>query len=174
VGLRQDLRAGYVRVDGLDGACAQFKMLDTNDKESLKLCAWKEARGDGLGACNLVMHVILNRVGKPGFANTIHDVIYGKNQFTSMSVPSDLEFNLDPNDPHEIFMDPISHEVWNQLQYVVDNIEGDDDATKGALYYQNPKTADNGWFARNIGGADGKGLPAHPLLLTYIHHSFYA
>jgi hypothetical protein len=56
----------------------------------------------------------------------------------------------------------------------VGNIEGDDDATKGALYYQNPKTADKDWFARNVGGPDGKGLPNHPLLLTYMHHSFYA
>jgi spore germination cell wall hydrolase CwlJ-like protein len=142
-------------------------VLDDNDKESLKLVAWKEARGDGLGACNLVMHVVLNRVGKPGFASNIHDVIYGKNQFSSMSRPSDPEFNLDPTKNQ---LDP----VWPGLQYVVDNIEGDDDATKGALYYQNPKTADSGWFARNIGGPDGKGLPNHPLLLTYMHHSFYA
>lgn len=140
-------------------------MLDANDKDSIKLCAWKEARGDGLGACNLVMHVILNRVGKPGFPSTVHDVIYQKNAFTSMSVTTDPEYNLGPALPDVL---------WSQLDYVVDNIEGDDDATKGALYYQNPKTADKGWFARNVGGPDGKGLPSHPLLLTYMHHSFYA
>jgi N-acetylmuramoyl-L-alanine amidase len=152
-------------------------VLDTNDKGSLKLVAWKEARGDGLGACNLVMHVCLNRVGKTGFPATLHDVIYQKNAFTSMSVPSDPEFNLDPTDPSIALIngrETISYQIWKQLQYVVDNIEGDDDATKGALYYQNPKTANSTWFARNIAGLDGKGLPNHPLLLTYMHHSFYA
>lgn len=147
-------------------------MLDFDDKQSLRLVAWKEARGDGLGACNLVMHVCLNRRGKPGFAATLHDVIYGKNQFTSMSVPTDPEFNLDPESLKD--KDSASYAVWLGTQYLADNVEGDDDATRGALYYQNPKTAGSGWFERNIGGPDGKGLPNHPLLLTYMHHSFYA
>lgn len=144
-------------------------MLDANDKQSLRLVAWKEARADGLAACNYVMHVCLNRVGKPGFASNLHDVIYGKNQFSSMSVLSDPEFNLDPEKSLGADL-----ESWRDLQSVVDNIETDDDGTHGALFYQNPKTADSGWFERNIGGPDGQGLPNHPLLLTYKHHAFYA
>jgi spore germination cell wall hydrolase CwlJ-like protein len=138
---------------------------DPNDKYSLRLVAWKEARGDGAAACNLVMHVCLNRVGKPGFGRTLHDVIYGKNQFTSMSVPTDAEFNLVP---------PADDPVWVVTEYLVNNIEGDDDGTQGALYYQNPKTATSGWFARNIGGPDGKGINGHAVLLVYQHHTFYS
>lgn len=147
-------------------------MLDADDKQSLRLVAWKEARGDGLGACNLVMHVCLNRVGRPGFAADLHGVIYGKNQFTSMSVPTDPEFNLDPESLRD--RDSASYAVWQGTQYLVDNIEGDDDATKGALFYENPKTVNSGWFERNVAGPDGQGVNGHRLLLRYMHHSFFS
>jgi spore germination cell wall hydrolase CwlJ-like protein len=43
---------------------------------------------------NAVAHVIFNRIGAPGFAATLHEVIYGKNQFSSMSISTDPEYNL--------------------------------------------------------------------------------
>jgi len=143
-------------------------VLDANDRYSLRLVMWKEARGSGLAACFLVGHVCLNRVGKPGFAKTLHDVIYGKNQFTSMSVPSDPEFNLAP---------PANDAVWVALEHVVDNIVDADDPTRGALYYANPRTMQpGGWFERNISGPGPgyKGTLAHPLLIVEGRHYFYA
>lgn len=41
-----------------------------------------------------VIHVIVNRA--VSWSKSIHEVVYGKNQFTSMSVPTDPEFNLEP------------------------------------------------------------------------------
>jgi hypothetical protein len=48
---------------------------------------------DRHAAMNAVAHVIFNRVGAAGFAKTLHEVIYGKNQFSSMSVCTDPEYN---------------------------------------------------------------------------------
>jgi|SRR6516164_1427240 hypothetical protein len=41
---------------------------------------------------NAVGHVIFNRIGAPSFAGTLHQVIYGKNQFSSMSISTDPEY----------------------------------------------------------------------------------
>jgi N-acetylmuramoyl-L-alanine amidase len=134
---------------------------DDNDKHSLALCAWKEARGQGLIGMRAVMCVIKNRVGKPGFAHTLHDVIYGKNQFTSMSVASDPEFNLEPSGP-----------VWPGAQLLASQVldESLPDNTNGAHYYANLDTMDKGgWFERNILGQPG----THPLTATIGAHSFY-
>ena len=57
---------------------------DQNDVELDGVVRMERSSGDGLYACFLVMQVIYNRVGKPGFGHTIHDVITGRNQFTSM------------------------------------------------------------------------------------------
>lgn len=116
---------------------------DSNDVHSLALVAWKEARGEGQDGMRAVMHVCVNRTGHPGFAHTLHDVIYGKNQFTSMSVPSDPEFNLVAGD-----LDP-------QFQYCITTatsvLSGSDaDNTNGAHYYANLKNTTSGWFFRNI------------------------
>jgi len=69
---------------------------DSDDLNNAILCVWKEARGHGYVAMNAVAHVIFNRVGAPGFASTLHEVIYGKNQFSSMSISTDPEYNLAP------------------------------------------------------------------------------
>jgi spore germination cell wall hydrolase CwlJ-like protein len=58
---------------------------DKDDLNNAILCVWKEARGDGHMAMNAVAHVIFNRVGAAGFAKTLHEVIYGKVQFSSMN-----------------------------------------------------------------------------------------
>lgn len=138
-------------------------LFDQNDVESMALCAWKEARGDGIFACFLVMCVIYNRVGKLGFAHTIHDVIYGKNQFTSMSVPSDSQFNLEP---------PPGDTMFAACKVDATNILGgaNNDPTHGALYYANEDNIDiGGWYDRNI-----IQKTSHPVLLKYKHHTFRA
>lgn len=67
---------------------------DQDDLNKAISCVWKEARGDGHAAMNAVAHVIFNRGGATGFAKTLHEVIYGKNQFSSMSICADREYNL--------------------------------------------------------------------------------
>jgi peptidoglycan lytic transglycosylase len=113
-------------------------------------------------AMRVVLHVIANRVGAPGFGETVHDVIYGKNQFTSMSVPSDREFNLEPA------ADDLQFAYCSSLVTAIFADE-DVDPTNGAHYYDNPRTASSSWFLRNI---VNKSVD-HPLLATIGHQKFY-
>lgn len=159
----EEARQRYGRANGV-GAIVMF---DAQDIYSAALCAWKEGRGDGLTGMHAVLHCIKNRVGKSGFAKTIHDVIYGKNQFTSMSVPSDPEFNLDPYTGPSHW-DRILFEESYRLSGIVLNTD-DDDPTDGACYYRNAKTATSGWFQRNI--ADD--LINHPMTVKINNHTFY-
>jgi hypothetical protein len=66
-----------------------MEAFDQDDLQNAILCVWKEARGDGYEVMDAVAHVIFNRVGAPGFPNSLHDVIYRKNQFSSMSISTD-------------------------------------------------------------------------------------
>jgi spore germination cell wall hydrolase CwlJ-like protein len=136
---------------------------DADDVHSLALCAWKEARGEGAVGCQAVMHVIVNRTGFPGFASTIHDVIYGKNQFTSMSVPSDPEFNLQPHPDDEVF-----RECTDYAQAFADNNAGED-ITKNAHYYANLHNCTSGWFHDHI-LLDSYN---HPITAQIGHHTFF-
>jgi N-acetylmuramoyl-L-alanine amidase len=142
-------------------------MFDQDDIHSAALCAWKEARGDGLTGMHAVLHCLKNRVGAVGFAHTLHDVIYGKNQFTSMSVPSDPEFNLDPGAPIAFMF----AEAMRLAECVLNT--DDADPTGGAHYYDNPKTATSGWFVRVIAGPDGRGTFGHEMTVKIDHHTFY-
>lgn len=121
---------------------------DDNDIHSMALCVWKEARGEGGLGMQAVANVIANRARAwySSLPDPIHTAVYAKNQFTSMSVPSDPEFNLEPadNDP--------------QFDYCV-NLCGailgaeampSADPTHGALYYCNLHEATSGWFFDNI------------------------
>jgi N-acetylmuramoyl-L-alanine amidase len=140
---------------------------DANDLQSMELCVWKEARGQGQIGMRAVAHVIKNRVGAPGFAKTLHGAIYMKNQFTSMSVTSDAEFNLipPPGDVQFAYCVSLCPQVLN----------GDDpDPTDGAHYYENPKTANSPWFTRVIAGPDGLGTEGHALTASIGSQKFYA
>ena len=139
---------------------------DDNDIHSMALCVWKEARGEFAQGMRAVAHVIANRVGAPGFGKTLHDVIYGKNQFSSMSIPSDAEFNLipPPNDPQFSFCMSLCPQVLGG---------SDEDITFGAKYYCNPATATSGWFARNIAGPDGHGTEGHSLTAVVGKQKFF-
>lgn len=142
----------------------------TTDVQNLALVAWKEARGEGIDGCCAVMHVIVNRVGHPGFAATLHDVIYGRNQFTSMSVPSDPEFNLAPNTPES---GALNDYIYAQCLSVAQSMLGGylADETKGAHYYANlHEIEQGGWFERNIvSNPEG-----HPVTAIIGHHTFFA
>lgn len=137
-----------------------------NDVDNLALVAWKEARGEiaiaGLNSIRAVMHVINNRVGSPGFAHTLHDVIYGRNQFTSMSVPLDPEFNLQPKEGDATYMQCI------KMARAI--LEGtDQDNTGGAHYYANLRNVRSGWFLTHIVSDQVN----HPLTVLIGHHSFF-
>jgi len=135
---------------------------DQDDAANVALCAWKEARGDGQEAMRAVMHVIANRVGAIGFPADVHRVVFAKNQFTSMSVSSDPEFNLTPQDGD------IQYAYCAMLvEYV---LRGEDpDPTCGAHYYYNPRTVTSGWFTRVIVGDPEH----HPHVATIGKQEFY-
>ena len=136
---------------------------DDNDIHSAALCVWKEARGEGIEGMLAVLNVIHNRIGKPGFAQNLHDVIFGKNQFTSMSVPSDPEFNLEPCVGDELYSDALrmAENTFNSINSVID-------PTNGALYYANLHViSKDGWFYRNI-------VLKHPVTAQIGKHTFFA
>lgn len=116
---------------------------DQTDVDNSALCAWKEARGEGQAGMRAVLHVIFNRAGAEGFPKTIHDVIYQKNAFTSMSVSTDPEFNLEPAaaDPQMSFCMLTAPQVLSGV---------DVDLTGGAHFYLAPAEATSGWFFRNV------------------------
>jgi|SRR5579859_549093 len=116
---------------------------DDNDLDSLCLVAWKEARGDGQDAMRAVMHVIVNRVKAVGFPKNLHAVIYQKNAFSSMTVPSDREFHLQPaaGDEQYAYCKTVAPDVLDGLDY---------DLTCGAVYYSNEATETSGWYKRVI------------------------
>lgn len=141
-------------------------MLDPIDLQNFALCVWKEARGQGAIGMRAVAHVIINRVGEEGFPTTLHDVIYQKNAFTSMSVPTDPEYNLVPvsDDPQ-----------YNYCLTMCDTIElpSNPDPTFGAHYYANLSEVTSGWFVDVISGPDGQGAPNHPFTAKIGSQSFF-
>jgi spore germination cell wall hydrolase CwlJ-like protein len=144
--------------------------MDTYDPDDLNnaiLCVWKEARGDGEEGMDAVGHVIFNRVGAPGFGSSLHDVIYGKNQFSSMSISTDPEFNL----PAPGAADPQYPSYLAATNIVNAIVAGtDSDPTNGALYYANLAESTSGWFFRHVAGDPVN----HPLRATVGHQVFYA
>lgn len=136
------------------------------DIQSTALCAWKEARGEGNEGILAVLCVLKNRISNPGFADNIHDIVYGKNQFSSMSIPSDPEFNLQPKPDDSVWQ--------NCLDDASTVLNGSvDDVTGGACYYANLRWAKSGWFARVISGPDGMGTPEHPMTKDIGQQRFY-
>jgi N-acetylmuramoyl-L-alanine amidase len=142
---------------------------DGNDLHAMALTIWRESRGEGNLGMQAVASVIVNRASawyEMSSTDPIHATIFQKNQFTSMSVPSDPEFRLQPelDDPQYAFAVSICEATINGRN---------PDPTKGALYYANLAEATSGWFSRVISGPDGKGTPEHPLCAVIGKQSFY-
>jgi N-acetylmuramoyl-L-alanine amidase len=139
---------------------------DSDDLRSMALCIWKESRGEGEAGMQAVASVIANRVGAQDFPSTLHDVIFQKNAFSSMSISTDPEFHLQPaaGDPQFAFAILICEPTLNGST---------PDPTKGAHYYAYLAECTSGWFSRNISGPDGKGTPEHPLLAVIGKQNFY-
>lgn len=136
-------------------------MLDRNDLPDVALCAWKEARGQGQEGMAAVVCVLFNRARAWG--KSLHDTVYQRNQFTSMSVPSDPEYSLKPRagDPQYALCLTLAGEVFDGTQ---------PDITGGALYYWNPRTANSPWFSQHIAGDPIN----HPQRATIGDQVFYA
>lgn len=130
------------------------------DQELLAECLYKEARGEGEAGMLAVGCVIRNRVNS-GWGDW-HHVITAKNQFSSMSVPSDPQYGLQPPESPS----------WSTAQRLAEIIYNGDseDVTNGALYYANLKTATSGWFFNSI----VKNPTIHPPTATIGRHSFFA
>jgi spore germination cell wall hydrolase CwlJ-like protein len=135
---------------------------DQDDLHNMALCMWKESRGDGQPGMDATGNIIRNRAGFPGFAKNIHDVIFGKNQFSSMSVSSDPEFNLQPKSGDVDFA--------YCLASAASILEGHgSDNTLGAHYYDNPATATSSWFQMAIVDRPVE----HPFLIQIGRQRFY-
>lgn len=93
------------------------------DLELLARVIHAEARGEPYNGQVAVGAVVLNRVASNQFPNTVREVIYAPNQFTSVS---DGQINLTPNE--------------TSYQAAKDALAGKD-PSKGALFFYNPKTA---------------------------------
>jgi N-acetylmuramoyl-L-alanine amidase len=143
--------------------------VDENDIESAARCAWKEARGELAPGMEGVLFVLRNRCGAPGFSGNLHDVIYGKNQFTSMSVPSDPEFDLKPADD-----DPLYEAAMRMARQILAPEATDEalsDATNGGHYYANlHEIQKDEWFYRQIVLKSA----LHPITAQILHHTFFA
>lgn len=131
-------------------------------KAVLALVIWREARGEGEDGMRAVAHVIRNRVEATNKPDTWEDVIEGKNQFSSLTVPGDSQLVLWPKQP-----DPRFEQAMDIAARVYE--DHDFDLTNGAHYYANLETATSGWFQHNI----VENPQEHPQVAKIGHHTFF-
>lgn len=97
--------------------------------------------------------------------SSLHEVIFAKNQFSSMSISTHPEFNL----PAPGVTDPQYPSYLDATNIVNAIVAGtDSDPTNGALYYANLAESTSGWFFRNI----VEDTANHPLPATIGHRVF--
>jgi len=124
------------------------------------VCAWREARSEGLTGMRMVLAVMANRAHNGGFGDWI-TVITKRGQFSSMSIAGDSQLVLWPLNTDTFRLLLIDAEKFRNGSEV--------DPTNGALYYENPKVATSKWFIDNI-----RGNPVdHPIVARTEHHVFY-
>jgi N-acetylmuramoyl-L-alanine amidase len=129
-------------------------IVSSTDQQDWALCLWREARGEGFAGMRAVAWVIRNR--SIAWAKSIHDVLFDKNQFTSMTgstKPADGDAQ------------------WKEAQQIVAALmHGVDasDPTGGALYYANLATATSGWFFEKIVES-----ALHQRTAVIGHHTFF-
>ena len=104
--------------------------------QAVKLCVWREARGEGHDGCRAVAHVIFNRAKNSG--HSLATVVYFPLQFSSMSAPRDPQLDNYPK----------TGDV--QMQDIEETVEliasgGDADLTNGATHYFNPNVVIPDW-----------------------------
>lgn len=119
--------------------------INETDMYELRKIAMAEAEGEGVEGKAYVMMVILNRVNDNRFPNTVHDVIFQKNQFTP--VRNGRYNRVVPDAECEEALNMIILNGWDKSQ--------------GALYFESCKNANN-WHSRNL-----------TYLFTHDGHRFY-
>lgn len=107
---------------------ATGKVISQEELDLLARVIYAEARGEDLEGQIAVGAVVLNRLENPQFPNTIREVIYQRGAFTAVD---DKQIHLKPND--------------KAYQAAKEALKGKD-PTGGALYYYNPKTAQDNWI----------------------------
>lgn len=106
------------------------------DKEIdlLATCAWRENRHGGISGMSSIINVVQNRAVKHG--KSIEQIILAPWQFTSMSVPSDPEYSLDPAKSTGLDL-----AMWNASQDLARRAAAGVlvDLTNGSTLYYAPK-----------------------------------
>lgn len=105
------------------------------EEESFNLLAravMGEAEGEPYKGKVAVAGVILNRVESDKFPNTIHDVLYQKNQFTIVET-------------ERIYLTPNQDSILAAKEALTGN-----DPSQGALFFYNPETARNMQFFNRL------------------------
>jgi len=116
----------------------------TAELDILYRIAWAEARGEDDKGIILVINVILNRMAHPQFPNTVHDVVFQRNQFTPVT-----DGAFDRAIPCDRIVDLVHQALL-------------DDLSKGALFFNTTSLRETSWAARN-----------RTYLFTHGGHSFY-
>ena len=106
------------------------------DKEIdlLATCAWRENRHGDISGMSSIINVVQNRAVKHG--KSIEQIILAPWQFTSMSVPSDPEYSLDPAKSTGLDL-----AMWNAAQDLARRAAAGVlvDLTNGSTLYYAPK-----------------------------------
>ena len=104
------------------------KTINEKDIDLLARIIFAEARGEPFMGQVAVGAVVINRVLSSYFPDDFYEVIYQSRQFTAVS---DGQINLTPNN--------------TAYRAAKEALKGKD-PTMGALYYYNPKIAENKWW----------------------------
>jgi hypothetical protein len=116
------------------------------DEELLSIAGWKEGRGEvpkyGDTPVLAMMHTLANRVMDWGWS--LQHVILAPNQISSMSVPSDPEFNLIPDKTDPTYIHCLS------LASAILNHTDPDETCRAHFYAVIPNIQKGGWFDRHI------------------------
>ena len=82
-----------------------------SDPELMATIMWLESRGEGEEGMRAVGHVLKNRVGFPGFPQTLRAVIFQKNAFSCL-IPSNPEYGKLPQAGDPQFANSAADSEW--------------------------------------------------------------
>lgn len=122
-----------------------FAEYTTEELDMLVQIAMAEAEGEDVEGKAYVIRVVLNRVEHSKFPDTISEVIYQPNQFTSVR---SRRWQLEPNEECYDALDLVFHDNW--------------DDSNGALFFEATTNGEDTWHSRNL-----------KYLGTYGNHKFY-
>lgn len=122
-----------------------FAEYTTEELDLLVQLAMAEAEGEDVEGKAHVIRVVLNRVQSDYFPDTVAEVIYQRNQFTSVNSE---RWAIEPAEECYDALDLVFHDNW--------------DDTNGALYFEATSNGEDTWHSRNL-----------EYLYTHGNHRFY-